>query len=112
MYRQTLFSSLHLRIDSGLFVVNLANVKVLMFCFALMHNSLYKLFHIFERNTDKNVYCTVDLLECSNSLFSKIFGCFNRLEVRPILHYIVYKFFVDTAQTGPRQRVHKNNLPF
>ena len=45
---------------------------VLMFCF----DSLYKLAILYIWKKYRQKTCNVDLLNCSNSYFSKIFGCF------------------------------------
>ena len=78
--------------------------------FVLRHNSSYKLYYIFERNGDKKcvtqIYWIVIIL-----ILVKYLVAFNHLEVRSILHYIMYKSFVNTAQKGHR-RVHLSNFPF
>ena len=65
-----------------------------------MHSLFYKLYytHTYIRKKYRQNTSNVDLSDCSNYYFSKIFGCFNHLEVRSILHYIIYKSFLDTAQ--------------
>ena len=62
----------------------------------LLHYSPYKPYYIFGRNTDK---IQVNLLACSYYYYSdKISCCCKHLEVRSIIHCIIYESFVDIPQ--------------
>ena len=66
-----------------------------MFCFAalLIIKVILIIWKKYRQNTGN-----ANLVGGSNYYFNKIFCCFNHLEVRFILHYIIYKSFVDSAQ--------------
>ena len=106
-YSRAFFSSFCLGVDYGLFVVNLNSANVLFWC--ITHCTNYIIFFLEEMQPKT---CNVDYWIVVISYFSKIFVCFNHLEAKSILQYIVYKSLVDTAQKGHRQRVHKSNFPF
>ena len=94
-YRRALFSSLRLGIDSGLFVVNLVNLKSLDILFCCITHYTNCIIYLKEIQT-KYRWCKFI------GHFSKIF-VFNYLEIRPILHYnhllIPHKKVTDSEST-------------
>ena len=108
LYRCTLFSSLRLGKVYRLFCWKFDKFRK---CrrFVLLRYSSYKLYYIFGRNTKKNTG-DLDLLDCSNYYFSKIFCCFLLLGSQVCSHYSLYKSFVDVAHQCLRQRVYKSNF--
>ena len=97
--RSALFSSLYLGVDSRLFCWNLI---ILENAYVLLHYSSCKLYNTFWKKK---------LLACSNYYFRKIFFVvFNYLEIRLILHYAIYRSFVDYVHQSHRQQIHKSNF--
>ena len=74
-YRWGLFSSLRLGIDFGLFVVNLVNLESVYVVFwLLIHHIIQTIIYVWKKYRQNTG--NVDLLDCSNYYFSKVFGGF------------------------------------